>query len=39
MEQAFRERFVTYFAGTVSFVNSKTGEEDSITVQSFEDAF
>ena len=39
MEQAFRERFVTYFAGTIPFVNSKTGEEDSITVQSFEDIF
>lgn len=39
MEQAFRERFVTYFNGTIPFVNSKTGDEDSIAVQSFEDVF
>lgn len=39
MEQAFRKRFVTYFDGMISFVNVKTGDEDSMTVQSFEDVF
>jgi len=39
MEQAFRERFVTYFNGTIPFVNIKTGNEDSITVQNFEEVY
>lgn len=39
MEQAFRERFVTYFNGTIPFVNIKTSEEESITVQDFEEVY
>jgi hypothetical protein len=39
MEQALRERFVTYFNGTIPFVNTKTGVEDSITVQDFDGVY
>lgn len=39
MEQAFRERFVTYFNGAIPFVDSKSGTEDSITVQNFDEVY
>ena len=39
MEQAFRERFVTYFNGTIPFVNIRTGDEDAITVRNFEEVY
>ena len=39
MEQAFRERFVTYFDGAIPLVNVKTRESDVITAKSFEDVY
>jgi hypothetical protein len=39
MEQAFRERFMTYFGGTIPFVNTQSGVEDAITVQTFEEVY
>ncbi len=39
MEQAFRERFVTYYDGMIPFVSTKTGDEDTLTVQDFEDVY
>lgn len=39
MEQAFRERFITHFGGIIPFINTKTGLEDTITVQNFEDVY
>jgi len=39
MEQAFRERFVTFFDGVIPFLNAKTGATDSLPVRSFEDVY
>ena len=39
MEQAFRERFITYFGGTIPFINTKSGVEETITVQNFEEVY
>ncbi|EQD38474.1 hypothetical protein B1A_17223, partial [mine drainage metagenome] len=39
MEQAFRERFVAYFNCAIPFVDSKSGTEESITVQNFDEVY
>jgi hypothetical protein len=39
LEQAFRERFVTYFEGTIPMINVRTGEDATISVQSFDEVF
>ncbi len=39
MEQAFRERFVAYFNCAIPFVDSKSGSEDSITAQDFDEVY
>ena len=39
MEQAFRERFVTFFDGQVRFVNVKSGDQATTTVNDFEEVY
>lgn len=39
MEQAFRERFMTHFDGKIPFVNTKTGDEVSVTAQDFDEVY
>lgn len=39
LEQAFRERFVTYFDGAVPLVNTKMKEEDTLRVQNFDEVY
>jgi len=39
MEQAFRERFIIYFDRKIPFVNTQSGEEDTLSVQNFEEVY
>lgn len=39
LEQAFRERFVTYFDGAIPLVNTKTEEEATLRVQNFDEVY
>ena len=39
LEQAFRERFVTYFDGAIPLVNTKTEEETTLRVQNFDEVY
>jgi hypothetical protein len=39
MEQAFRDRFVTFYNGSISFVHSRTGEEKVLAAITFADVY
>ena len=39
MEQAFRERFVTYFDGAIPLVNTKTKVEKTLHVKNFDEVY
>jgi hypothetical protein len=39
MEQAFRERFVTYFNGAIPLVNTKTKVEKPLNVKNFDEVY
>ena len=39
LEQAFRERFVSYYSGSIPMVNAKTDTENTITVSDFDQVF